>query len=348
MLFDKITKIVHAVRLPYAVFFVLLLSALYLGVIHPWMEDWGSTAEEQQMTLPGDQLFPGRTVTNTLAITIQAPADVVWQWLVQIGQDRAGFYTYTWLENLVGADIHNTNEIRPEWQTINVGDVWRLIPPEYLFGIGETAEDPVLYIEPGYALVLDMFGSQVILPVKENTSRMLMRGYSGPSNLMLKMVVDPIVFTLGRRMLLGLQARAEGRPDAPILLMTLAHIGWGAAAITSAGLFLSRRRGRFWLVLPILAALPALLAAQDLQAAVAAFLAAGIPLLGFLFFGRRWWGSLFIITPLVLLTLLLAPEAWTFFGLAFITVLLTVLVVRVTNRAARMEQVARQVKLPVR
>lgn len=335
-----LTKIVHKVRLPYTILWVLLMFTFYLTLIHPWMQNWGSTLEEQQRPLPGAMLFADRPLTNTLAITIDAPPEVVWQWLIQIGQDRAGFYTYTWLENIAGADIHNTNEIRPEWQTLNVGDAWRLVPVEYLFGVGETAADPILFIEPGSTLVLDMFGSIVILPIDQSSSRLLMRGYSGPSNLLEKVLVDPIVFTLGKRMLLGLQARAEGRPDAPIILMTLAHIGWAAVVLTVAGLFVTGRQRRWWLVIPVIAALPALLAVGDVQAALAAFLAAGISILGFLFFGRRWWGSLLVIVSLVFLTLLLAPEAWTVFGLSFGVVLLTDWASAVARRSSQAEQVS--------
>jgi hypothetical protein len=135
----KLSTVVKAVRLPYAVPFVLLLVAVYWIGIHPWMTNWGSTAAERQMVLPGDDVNPDRTGQSTLAITINAPSDVVWQWLVQVGQDRAGFYSYTWLENLIGADIHNANEIHPEWQKLAVGDAWRLVPPGYLWGLGQNS-----------------------------------------------------------------------------------------------------------------------------------------------------------------------------------------------------------------
>src|SRR5512146_2880750 len=100
MEFTKLSAIAAAVRLRYAVPFVLLLIAVYLLAIHPWMTDWGSTAAERQRVLPGDELHPNGTVHSTYAITINASPDVIWQWLAQVGQDRAGFYTYTWLENL--------------------------------------------------------------------------------------------------------------------------------------------------------------------------------------------------------------------------------------------------------
>ena len=98
MVHTKLSTVVKAVRLRYAVPFVLLLVVFYWMGIHPWMTNWGSTAAERQMALPGDDLNPDRTGQSTQAITISAPSDVVWQWLVQVGQDRAGFYSYTWLE----------------------------------------------------------------------------------------------------------------------------------------------------------------------------------------------------------------------------------------------------------
>lgn len=321
-----------AVRLRYAIPLVLLLVAAYWFGIYPWMTNWGSTAAEQQMALPGDELNTDRTGQATKAITINAPPAVVWQWLAQIGQDRAGFYTYTWLENLVGANIHNSNEIHPEWQHLAVGDAWRLVPPDYLWGVGKDAASPVQLSEPGHALVVEMFGAFVIVPIDAHTSRLIMRGATGPGNPATKLIWDPIVFTMARRMLLGLKARAEGRPDAPVALMVLAQLAWVAAGIAVAVLFLSERRRRFWLAIPIVAALPGLLMSRDPQAGLAAFIAAGIIVLGFLIAGRRWWGPLLIIASIVMLTLLLAPEAYVAIGLAFALMLLAVLGMAVAGR----------------
>ena len=338
MFYAKLSTLVKAVRLRYAIPFVLLLVAIYLIAIHPWMANWGSTAAERQMALPGDELIPDGAGQSTLAITISAPSEVVWQWLVQVGQDRAGFYTYTWLENLVGADIHNADEIRPEWQHLAAGDAWRLVPADYLGGLGKDAASPVLIVEPGHALLLEMFGAHVLMPIDEHTTRLIVRGQSGPANLFITMVWKPIVFTLERRMLLGLKARAEGRPDAPAALMAIAQLGWAAAGITVAGLFLSQRRRWFWLALPVAAALPALLMSSDIQAGLAAFLAVGISILGFLTFGRGWWGPLLVIGSVVMLTLLLAPEAYIAIGLAFTLLLLAALGVMIVTRSSTLER----------
>jgi hypothetical protein len=331
--------VLKAVRLRYTAPFVLLLVAAYWVGIYPWMTNWGSTPEEQRMALPGDELIPAGGGYTTKAISINTTPEVIWQWLAQVGQDRAGFYTYTWLENLMGVDIHNADEIHPEWQQVEVGDSWRIVPADYPGGIGKDAVDPVLVSEPGQALVLEMFGAHVIVPVDENTSRLLVRGQSGPPTLLIKMAWEPMVFTLERRMLLGLKARAEGRPDAPVVLTIIAHLGWAAAGMTVAALFLSQRRRWLWLALPILAALPALLMSHDVQAALAAFLAVGIVVLGFLIYGRSWWGPLLVIGSLVMLTLLLAPEAYVAIGLAFALILLAALLVTVSDRSKQRQSI---------
>jgi hypothetical protein len=81
------------------------LCCLFLAVLHPWLMNWGSTRDEQVMVLPGDVEPPSSYFTR--AITINVAPDRVWPWLMQIGQDRAGFYSNDYLENLTSADIHN-------------------------------------------------------------------------------------------------------------------------------------------------------------------------------------------------------------------------------------------------
>lgn len=331
MLLLKISKIVKAIRFRYAMLFVLILVVAYLGIINPWMKNWGSTASEQQMILPGDEFYSDLIGYNTQAITIYTSPDVIWQWLVQIGQDRAGFYTYTWLENLIGADIHNANEIMPEWQTLAVGDIWRVVPPEYLGNVGKDAGFRVKIIEPNHALVVDVMGAFVLLPVDENETRLIVRGESSPNNVLMRMVVEPIVFTMMRPMLLGLKARAEGSLVTPVAIMMIAHFGWIIAGFIVAWLYLSERRHRYWLALPVGAALPALLMSGDIQAGIAGFLAVGVTLLGFLYFGKNWFGPILVIASIVLLTLLLAPEAYVAIGFTFGLILLAALGLRVVG-----------------
>ena len=99
------------------------------------------------MALPGDELTPPPVEQNTRAITIAAPPEEVWPWLVQMGADRGGFYSYAWLENLFGLDIHNADGIVDEWQQLAVGDwVWG--------ARNRSAGWLVEHVEPNVALVL--------------------------------------------------------------------------------------------------------------------------------------------------------------------------------------------------
>jgi hypothetical protein len=78
---------------------VFILYLAVLVALRPWHLTWGATDAELDMSLPGDGLAP--RVAAMHAVTIEAPASAVWPWLVQIGQDRGGFYSYTWIENPV-------------------------------------------------------------------------------------------------------------------------------------------------------------------------------------------------------------------------------------------------------
>ena len=103
------------------------LAGYALG-IRPWHLRWGTRAGEAQLPLPGDELVPQPMYESTRAITIQAPASRVWQWLVQLGVGRGGFYTYDVLENMAGLGIHSADQIRPEWQALQPGDSIHISP----------------------------------------------------------------------------------------------------------------------------------------------------------------------------------------------------------------------------
>ena len=75
--------------------------------------------------LPGDDLAPDARYVTTRAATIDAPVEAVWPWLLQMGQDRAGFYTHNWVERLLRSGIPDTSELRPEWQHLEPGDLVR-------------------------------------------------------------------------------------------------------------------------------------------------------------------------------------------------------------------------------
>ena len=101
---------------------LLLLAALYPLLRRPILT-WGATAAEAASRLPGDELLEDADGVSTRAITIHAPAERVWPWLAQLGPSpRGGAYTYDWIENLLGLDMHSVDRILPEFQHPEVGD----------------------------------------------------------------------------------------------------------------------------------------------------------------------------------------------------------------------------------
>jgi hypothetical protein len=113
------------------------------------MYTWGACAGEVDAMLPGDELVAASALCTTRGVTIDASSEAVWQWLVQIGEDRGGFYSYDWLERLVGARIHNTATVRPEWQQLHVGSIiW--VARRY----GRGAQMVVAAVESGSHLIM--------------------------------------------------------------------------------------------------------------------------------------------------------------------------------------------------
>ena len=92
---------------------------------------WGATDQEVGSPLAGDDLISNPDMVATRAIAIRASAERVWPWIAQLGQGRGGFYSYDWLENLVGCDIHSSDRILREWQDIfstEEGDLRGIFP----------------------------------------------------------------------------------------------------------------------------------------------------------------------------------------------------------------------------
>ena len=140
-----------------------LLALAYATVvvaIRPLYVRWGTTAAERAAQLPGDSLRPNARYRVDHGITIHAPADSVWPWLVQLGQDRGGFYSYSWLERAIGDHIQNADRIHQEWQHVQPGDLVRAVQPGYL-GFDDVGWR-VLDVVPGRALILDKWGAFVM------------------------------------------------------------------------------------------------------------------------------------------------------------------------------------------
>jgi hypothetical protein len=188
---------------------------------------WGAADDELQRPILGDELVPSPKSQLTMAVTVQAPAAEVWPWFVQLGCQRAGWYSYDLLDN---GGVPSADRIIPEYQQLDVGDIVKAMPKGD-FGF------PVAIIEPNRQLTLagttntetgeqadpedpelDTYfsGNQTFLLDEgdERNTRLIfrMRIDWNPgllSNIAYRGVVEPLSFVMARKTLLNVKQRAE-------------------------------------------------------------------------------------------------------------------------------------------
>ena len=206
----------------------LALGAYAFGV-RPRIRTRGATPWEHFREWPGDELTPQTRGRATRAITIHATPSEIWPWILQIGQDRAGFYSYTFLENLFRAEMRNTYRIVLEWQQRSVGDdFWLAAKHRY----GGHARIVVAQLEPERALVLVQprdaesaidrgyaphgSWSFYLQPIDRNSTRLIMRSIAGEHPTMKEKLADlffwePAHFIMEWRMMTRIKQLAEAK-----------------------------------------------------------------------------------------------------------------------------------------
>lgn len=222
-----------------AVGLIVIGVILYIGfgLVLARIPTWGATPGEVTRDLPGDALMPDPAVNWTHAITIDAPAAVVWQWIAQIGERRGAFYSYTFIENRMGnGDVyHNADRIVPEWQNPKPADsliggglpleLNSLDPGKWLLGIstGEMGWTWLWYVEP----------------IDGGHTRLLIRNHiqptGGASDPLIGTVINLGGFVMEQGMMQGIKARAEGNAPGPYnetfeLILWLLTLAAGLAA----------------------------------------------------------------------------------------------------------------------
>ena len=201
--------------------------------------NWGADAREQSRSMPGDELIPNASSVTTMAISIDAPPEDVWPWLVQMGVDRAGFYTHLWVENaLLRLGVQNASRIVPEWQEIAVGDRIRYVSPRP----GKPEMGPIVTeIRPNRALIMgqgaggNWIGTWqfVLEPEGPSGCRLLLRARGSRTQpfwlTLMNLVLEPGYTYMSIGMLKGIAARAERarrhqevQGEQPVSIITLA------------------------------------------------------------------------------------------------------------------------------
>lgn len=200
-------------------------AALYGLYVRPWHLRWGATDAELTQRWPGDELVAAPATRAVRAVTVNARAQDVWPWIMQVGRERGGFYSYTWLENLIGADIHNVYQRMPGLADRKPGDTVWMGPEDKFNGMARMA---VASIIPNRAMVLvpptdaerasregvaDGVWSFVLCRGSNDTTRFVMLSASSKRRTSDVLFWEPAHFVMERKMMLTLKELAERWPS---------------------------------------------------------------------------------------------------------------------------------------
>ncbi|MBE0672597.1 MAG: hypothetical protein IH588_18630 [Anaerolineales bacterium] len=188
-----------------------VLAVLLMIAILPWMDRYGATNEEIAASYSGDELVPNPRISYTRAVSINALPEEIYPWIAQLGADKGGMYSYTWLETLIQCPQTNADRIHDEWQELEVGDKVLMCPD-----VNAPPAYEVAKIEPNRAIVMghqengmwtDIWQFNLI-PQDDGTTRLVIRSRSVMEGLLWDMI-RPGEFIMMRRMMLTIKERVE-------------------------------------------------------------------------------------------------------------------------------------------
>ena len=183
------------------------LEALYVRFLRRPVLTWGATDAEAAARLPGDELLEDADGVATRAVGIDAPAAAVWPWIAQMGPSpRGGAYTYDWIENLMGLNMHSADHVLPEFQHPEVGET---------IGYGSNRMR-VERVEPEHVLAWrSEDGNWVwtfVLEERGGSTRLISRNSVRLPTLAARIgmiPMEPASLLMERKMLNGIKERAE-------------------------------------------------------------------------------------------------------------------------------------------
>ena len=192
----------------WATAFLVALITFFYAVYRPWALSWGATDQEVARPMVGDGVVTNPTFNATRAVTVNAPAERIWPWIVQMGYQRAGFYSWDMLDN---AGIPSAERILPQFQNLTVGDV---VP------LSEDAYAEVVDLEPGSGLLLVFRSGETftwawgLYEIDAERTRLVSRLRWRATGIASRFMLDAFEIIMMRKCLLGIKRRAEA-PTAP-------------------------------------------------------------------------------------------------------------------------------------
>jgi hypothetical protein len=190
-----------------------ILAVLIMFALLPWMDSWGATDDEIAASYSGDELVPSPRLHYTRTVTVNAAPEEIYPWIVQLGADKGGMYSYTWFETYVlQCPQTNADRIHDEWQDLKVGDKVLMCPD-----VNAPPAYEVAKIDPNRAIIMGHQANGtwtdvwqfILAPQDDGSTRLVLRSRSVMEGLLWD-AMRPGEFIMVRGMLLGIKVRAEG------------------------------------------------------------------------------------------------------------------------------------------
>ena len=208
MLIKENKKIRLGLIIPLIIFLQFIVG---IFLIKPYISTWGSTESEASMPMPGDHL--ASFISSTRSITINAPISQVWDWIIQIGADRGGFYSYWFIENALGYKYRAQHRIDPEFKNMEVGRIVHTSIDPSMSVIKYNF--PVIAVDPGKYFVLKNWGCFLLNEINPKQTRLIVRTHGKTPSSWTDHLEMPLHYLMERRMLIGIKDRAESGPGKP-------------------------------------------------------------------------------------------------------------------------------------
>jgi hypothetical protein len=190
----------------FTIFFYAFIATVYWIFIRPQLINWGATTTEINMKFPINEFISPNRIVSTRAINIHVTKEKIWPWIAQTGQNRGGFNSYYWLENLFAAKMTNAKSINPEWQNPQLGDtvyygknegyaIVSLVKPNEYFSLGGW----MFYLQ-----TIDTANTKLIIrypSMEVRQSKFAALYYYG--------LFEPLHFIMESGMMIGIKQRAE-------------------------------------------------------------------------------------------------------------------------------------------
>lgn len=205
-----------------------MAAGVYGCWVRPRLMRWGATGEEVAGPYPHSELIPEGKRSPTMAVTIEAPPQQVWPWLVQMGWDRGGWYSWDRLDN---AGRPSATEVHPEWQDVAVGDqlsFWalgrrldayriRVLEPNRFLGLYGYADLLGRWLDPNQprpAAYMEAIWGFLLNELPGGRTRLVVSGYQtfrprGIERFAADWVLLPVSWIMQARMLAVLKRNIE-------------------------------------------------------------------------------------------------------------------------------------------